>query len=129
LSFIPSILWALLILYLSTTGSVNLPSSWDDLLSWDKIGHFGVYLILVILFLEAKRWIGEIIEKKYILSVIIGSAVYGIVLEYVQYAFFPNRYFEYGDMLMNVLGSMIGYYFYLVYLKYVLKLEKATIFK
>lgn len=40
-------------------------------------------------------------------------STYGILLEFVQWAFFPHRFFEVWDMIANITGSIISYLLYL----------------
>jgi len=40
------------------------------------------------------------------------SSIYGICLEFMQYALFPNRYFEFLDIIANISGSLIGILFF-----------------
>lgn len=109
---IPAILWALLILYFSTKGKINLPESWWDLFSMDKIGHFGIYGIFTFLLLRgfifpASQW-----KEKGVQIALSISIFYGIGLEMIQYAFFPGRYFEYLDIIANIIGSFTGLFFF-----------------
>jgi len=41
-------------------------------------------------------------------TAILLSSVYGIGIEFVQYAFFPNRFFEVLDIIANIIGSISG---------------------
>ena len=107
-AFIPALIWAFVILVLSIVPGINLPESWFDFLSWDKVGHFTVYGILsfLLLFGFCKKKLK--VDKKFTVLVFLGSSLYGILLEWVQYSFFPYRYFENLDILANIIGSFIG---------------------
>ena len=111
----PVLLWALLILFLSSTTSINLPESWWDIIGTDKLGHFGVYgiftFLLLQLFVPSPLNFGK---KGVILSLFIGI-LYGIGMEAMQYTFFPGRYFEYLDIIANIIGSFTGLFFYNFY--------------
>ena len=109
---IPAFLWALLILYFSTKGKINLPESWWDFFSMDKIGHFGIYGIFTFLLLRgfvspSSQW-----KEKGVLMALSISILYGIGMEVMQYAFFPGRYFEYLDIIANIIGSFTGLLFF-----------------
>lgn len=39
---------------------------------------------------------------------ILASSLYGIGMEFIQYAFFPNRFFEVLDIIANIIGSVLG---------------------
>jgi VanZ family protein len=109
---IPAILWSFLILYFSTKGKVNLPESWWDFFSMDKIGHFGIYGILTFLLLRAFTFSTSEQKKKGVQIALGISIFYGIGMEVIQYAFFPGRYFEFLDIIANIIGSFTGLLFF-----------------
>ena len=115
--FLPSIAWAILILYLSSTTSINLPESFWDFLSIDKLGHFGIYGIFTILLLIGFQKRNLKLEKKEVYFALTISILYGIGMEVMQYTFFPGRYFENLDIIANIIGSFTGLLFYKLYLK------------
>ncbi|MFT4666632.1 MAG: VanZ family protein [Polaribacter sp.] len=104
-SYLPAIGWSVIILLLSTRATINLPQSWGDLYSPDKFGHAFVYAVLCWLLLKAFQ--KEKVRNAALLAVII-SGSYGILMEVVQYSFFPNRFFEKYDIIANISGSLIG---------------------
>jgi VanZ family protein len=85
--------------------SVQLPEEW---ISPDKFAHAFVYGVLVILILYGLKR-SNIFTKKNIWLTILGSAAYGCLMEIIQYAFFPGRFFEMGDNLANILGCFLGW--------------------
>lgn len=102
----PAWIWLLIITYLSTKGGISVPKF--DLLASDKLGHAAAYCLLAWLMLyglsrttPATTGLG--------LVVLAFAAGYGALMEYVQFAFFPDRHFEYDDMLANTLGALIGW--------------------
>ncbi len=112
-SFFPAIIWALLILYLSSSSGIQLPPSIWDFLAVDKIGHLVFYEILAFLIVYGFYKIkNQTINKKTLLISLIISSLYGISLEFMQYSLFPNRYFEILDIIANISGSLIGILFF-----------------
>lgn len=110
MAYLPAILWALVILYLSTGPGVNLPSSWGDIFQLDKLAHLVVYGILTALFLWGKlkkEGSNNLVQSDWLIAILV-SSFYGIGMEILQYAFFPNRYFEYLDIFANIIGSFLG---------------------
>ncbi|MEM0991612.1 MAG: VanZ family protein [Bacteroidota bacterium] len=103
-------LWAIFILLVSTVGiGVNLPSTLSDIIAWDKLAHAFVYLVLC--YLIYHNLIQKTSKKRakvYALTLSIG---YGILMEIVQYSFFPNRYFEFLDIFANIVGSILSIVF------------------
>jgi VanZ family protein len=102
--FLPAVLWAILIYFLSTTSSDNLPKF--NLLSIDKIGHLLFYAVLTFWLLWAvrKNAVYNIVSALLAASV---AGLYGVALEWVQ-AFLPHRSFDYADMLANFAGCFLG---------------------
>ena len=104
--YIPAIIIATIILLLSTVLGAQAPNPIPELISPDKIGHFLAYGGLAL----AALWGYARVKRQYkpsnIWWIIGFVVVYGVVLELVQYGFFPNRYFEWGDMIANSLGAL-----------------------
>ena len=107
LVFLPAIIWTVLIFLLSTRNSVQLPEMG---LSLDKIGHFLAYGGLTALFSWAFYRRRELTLKR-IGWIVVGASLYGVALEYVQWFFFPGRFFEVWDMIANITGASIAGYF------------------
>lgn len=110
LTFLPAILWAVFIFGLSAMPAVNLPEEWFDLFSIDKLAHAFVYGVLTLLLLRAYFLQSKWTTRTTIQSVLIAS-VFGILMEIMQYTFFPNRYFEFLDIIANIGGSIVSLFF------------------
>ena len=111
----PAFAWSIVILTLSLIPSRNLQKVvfWD-FVGIDKIGHFGVYAILVFLLVRgfAKQYYdGKFRLNIAIIGVIIGL-VYGGILEYLQWYVAPSRSGEVADFVANVLGCILGSAFF-----------------
>lgn len=104
-NYIPAIVWSIVILLLSTRATISLPESMWDLVAPDKFGHALAYGIECWLLLYAFH---KQAFKKPVLWALIISISYGILMEVVQYSFFPNRFFEVYDIIANISGSLIG---------------------
>ena len=111
--FFPAIIWGLIILYLSSGSSIQLPPSVWDIIAVDKVGHLVFYGILAYLIALGyyKKQPNQISIKALVVVCLI-SSIYGICLEFMQYALFPNRYFEILDIIANISGSLIGILFF-----------------
>lgn len=93
-----------MICVLSLIPSKSLPEIHFDLLAPDKLAHAAVYALLSFLTLlgfEQRTW--RSIFWSFVLPTILG-----ILLEICQYLFFPDRYFEFFDIIANILGAIIG---------------------
>ncbi|RMF02847.1 MAG: hypothetical protein D6772_02950 [Bacteroidetes bacterium] len=98
--------WAAIIFWLSTAPGEQLPKV-EWLMTPDKFGHLGVYAILAALASLSLHHAGHPFEK-WKTGVAMATALYGIVLEIVQYSFFPGRYFEFWDIVANIIGVFAG---------------------
>ena len=115
-AFIPALIWSLIILALSLGPGVNIPEEIWDLLAPDKWAHMLVYLIQAGLLMRGFHLIGRLNTSTKVLAISI-SILFGILMEVMQYCFFPNRFFEVLDIIANIIGSL----FSLIVLKYFLK--------
>ena len=117
--YLPALIWALIILFLSAKADINLPESIFDFIAMDKLGHFGIYGILTGMLLWGNHKSGVPLDRSTGLKAIIVSGVYGIVMELMQYFFFPGRYFEYLDIIANIIGAICGFaLFKYLYIKF-----------
>ncbi|MDP8258633.1 MAG: VanZ family protein [Candidatus Aadella gelida] len=104
-AWVPSILWALIILMFST---LPLDGKFPLLVgNFDKLAHFCEYLVLSALILRGsyRTW-GHPMAKN-IAFALISACVYGIVMELIQ-AFIPGREMELQDILYNLSGAIFG---------------------
>lgn len=115
---LPAALWAVFIFWASVTSVKTLPKfSFELLIQPDKLAHLSVYAILVGLVLWGiHKKINPIPNKWIIWTVLLGMA-YGFIIECVQYAFFPGRYFEIFDIIANIIGCLTGMIIYKVLVK------------
>lgn len=114
-----TICWLLLILLLTLSPGDAFPETriWTDLLSFDKVVHFLIFSILVVLMIVgfSKQYTYEWIRKRAVPLSLAISIGYGILIEAIQIPI-PGRYLEGMDIVANTIGCFIGYgLFYLVY--------------
>jgi len=105
--YIPAIICGASIFWLSVTSGANLPETFKDLLSVDKLAHGIAYGTQTFLVLWAMRKTKGILSLKQMILASIGVAFYGFSMELIQYYFFPGRYFEVLDILANIMGIVI----------------------
>ncbi len=113
--FFPALGWLAAITLLSTKASVPLPSF--HLFQADKLGHAAAYGLLTWLTLWglAHRPAGP--NRLDGAGAFVFAAAYGVLMEFVQYAFFPGRFYEYDDMLANAIGAGIGWIIFVKFRK------------
>lgn len=118
-AYLPALLWLLFITGLSVMPGVQLPAF--HLFSADKLAHAVVYGVLTWLLLRAytrTRQAPLSFGKEIIVLCL--STIYGVFMEFVQFAFIPGRFYEYDDMLANALGSVMGWVFFRLTFKKIL---------
>ncbi len=113
----PSILWAVFILVLCLMPGRELPSLtiWE----FDKIGHFGVYLILSMLMVYGwrKQKSFSFLHTKALLKILLITSVYGFAVEVMQELFTTDRHFDMLDALANSTGAVVGSFFSAIFIK------------
>ena len=99
-----------MVVWLSVKPSTPLPWEWTDILGTDKIGHLIFYAILTILIGLGllKQPNLALTQRTTINTSGIISGIYGILMEFIQYGFFPHRYFEILDIFANIVGCFLG---------------------
>ena len=84
-----------------------------DLLTQDKLLHFGCYFVLTILWAYG---LDKLKNKRPLVIAIIIATIVGISMETCQFLFFEGRLFEILDIIANISGSLIGA---LVFIKFI----------
>tara|TARA_R110002073_G_scaffold230034_3_gene390963 strand:+ start:507 stop:881 length:375 start_codon:yes stop_codon:yes gene_type:complete len=110
--FIPAFLVFTGILLLSTVLSVSFQI--EGVTYTDKLSHTFAYFLLISTLLMA-FYKNDILQGSYWLLLMIACSAYGVFLEFVQYSFFPIRYFEWLDALANVSGVLVGGFIFAVF--------------
>ena len=109
---IPAFVCTVVIFYLSIISQSSLPQTLKDLFSIDKLLHAIAYGTLAgTYFWGVQKYLGYLTLPQMIL-IALGAAAYGVLMEVIQYTFFPERYFEVLDILANIMGIFISYLIY-----------------
>lgn len=105
--FVPGILCGIAILVLSIAAGIKLPKVAGDLISPDKLAHAAAYVVFcsTLIFGFHRNQIALFRTLGISLAISVG---YGILMEILQYSFFPYRYFEVWDIVANIIGSIIS---------------------
>ncbi len=93
------------ILLLST--ALSVPIQLEGIGYLDKMEHAFAYFALITSLLFGFHRIG-FLNSRIWLALIAFCSLYGMGLEWIQYTFFPNRYFEWLDVVANVTGVFLG---------------------
>ncbi|RYY62086.1 MAG: VanZ family protein [Chitinophagaceae bacterium] len=123
-SFAPAVLYFIISVVLLTLPGSTFPSeSWMDGIHFDKFIHVGMFAGLTFLvcwgmycrIADPLKATGETVSAavkarlwRSFIYIAIASLVYGIIMEYVQRDFIPNRSFDSGDILADGAGSLAG---------------------
>jgi VanZ family protein len=107
--FFPALIWLLIITVLSTLPGSAMPKF--TLVSADKFGHAFVYGVLLLLVCWGiyQRAGKSILPVRTTAIVAIVACLYGVLMEFVQYAFCVGRSYDYDDMLANGFGAILGW--------------------
>lgn len=100
-----------LIVWLSSGPGLQIPSTWWNLFSPDKLGHLFFYGVLATLTLRGLHRSGYLPQPEAVkprVWIAIGVSALGMLMEFNQWAFFPGRYFEMADELANIAGAILG---------------------
>lgn len=95
--------WLLCITWLSTKGGISLPGF--KLIGTDKLAHAAAYGTLV--WLLSLAFPPE--NQRQAFSIWLFASLYGALMEWVQFTWFPNRMFEYDDMIANATGALLAW--------------------
>jgi VanZ family protein len=98
-----TISWALVILVLSAMPGRDLPRV--DLLHADKLAHLVVYFVLFVLL---SYWMHAKESQYSLLKAFLIASVFGVLMEFMQDTFFPERFFDWADAAANSLGALFG---------------------
>jgi VanZ family protein len=107
-----AIMWSLITLILLCLPGSVLPSHGLFSLPFiDKIAHLGLFGGLVFfwsLYYYFHRR-PNIITVRLSWTIVFCSFLFGVIMEFVQENFIPNRSFDVGDIIADLAGSLIGY--------------------
>ncbi|MBP6731112.1 MAG: VanZ family protein [Chitinophagales bacterium] len=104
----PSILWAAFILVLCLMPGRDLPSV--SLFQFDKLGHFGIYLILSVAMFYGwvKQSTYSALHQNTFLKIVLITSVYGFAVEVMQGTLTADRQFDIFDAIANSSGAVVG---------------------
>lgn len=118
--YIPAIVWAAVIMALSSIPNLSTPSF--RLSFADKIVHFIEYFILGLLTANAVGGFADRSRSVFWVSAILASA-YG-VLDELHQMFIPGRSVEILDMVFNILGAVVASS---IFVRFIRKLPSSKI--
>lgn len=100
------------------TPGTQVPET-PDVIGFDKIVHFVLFLILTFLWNRTWNSNGRQAQKlkksKLATNYLVFGIFFAILVEYLQ-QFIPDRSFDYGDMVANITGGTFGTFcFYILH--------------
>ena len=103
-----SIAWAILILILCLMPGKDLPTV--NILNFDKLAHFGVYVILSLsMYYGWKKQVSFLsLHSNTIIKILLITSTYGFIVEILQELLTTDRHFDIFDALANAAGGMAG---------------------
>ena len=113
-SFVPGILWLLLVTFLLTLPGSAIPQEdWLGKIWFDKWVHVGLFAIMVTLWcwgLLRMYSPASQLRKAFFICGLLWLG-YGIGMEFVQKYFVSNRSFDIGDIIADGIGCAAGWFF------------------
>ncbi len=109
--YLPAIIWLIFSTYLfCSPGSVVPKYEWLIQINFDKLVHFGIFSVQV--FLTCWGYRGRNPDTvsptiPFLLFTMLAIA-FGVVIEFLQDGYIPNRSFQVGDIVADTLGAAIG---------------------
>jgi len=120
--YIPAILWVLFILFMCTLPGKDLPSaSWMERIHMDKIVHIGLFGGIVFFLCLGYYWQKKTISPLTLLLFVLGAALYGIIIEYIQKYFTLDRTFDMTDAAADTIGAIAGIWVFRLFRRWFLK--------
>lgn len=109
--FFPPFAWLVFSTILLTLPGEAFPQqnwlSWIWFDKWVHIGMFGIMALLLCRGVYKKNATVEKLKQYFIVSGILCLG-YGIVMEFIQKYYVPNRSFDVGDIIADGVGSLLG---------------------
>ncbi|MCU0471777.1 MAG: VanZ family protein [Bacteroidales bacterium] len=108
---------SLIILYLSLAGSLTINRiNFINISYIDKIGHFGLYFILMAVIIIEHR--SSFFNTRQLLLIALIPFSFGILIELMQLYFTTDRKGEILDAISNCAGITVALYLWLVFKPY-----------
>jgi len=85
-------------------GSAFPSENWLDWIYLDKWVHIGLFAVLIFLWRSSFDW--EV--NNYNLLLLFSALLYGLMVEFIQRYWIPNRSFDLYDVLSDMTGSVLG---------------------
>lgn len=104
--YTPAIGWGILICYFSLMPSNEVPGFLLD--AKDILLHFLIYFFFtLLLFFGANKFSSKFLLGYSMTIIVLTSIVLGVSIELIQENFIAGRHFEWGDILFNILGTLV----------------------
>ncbi len=110
--FIPAIAWFIASLVLLCLPGSTIPKyPWLAVIHADKWIHIILFFIACYLFAWPlkKSAVKNQVRKRWLVVITLIGIAYGIIMEFVQERWIPNRSFEVGDIVADSTGCLLAY--------------------
>lgn len=100
-----AISWLLIMSVLFVLPGSALPKEhWLDTIHFDKIVHIGLFAVLIFLWKSSFNRN----SANYNWMLLLSALLYGLLVEFVQLNWVPNRSFDLYDVVADMSGSVVG---------------------
>ena len=102
-----AVIWTTMIVAVCMVSAtmVQIPGV-DSMVGFDKLGHFGLYLIAAVLWMNA--FFQHLPYGYAQMITLLGLITIGVIVELMQAGLTTDRHFEYYDILANAVGCSAG---------------------
>lgn len=109
-SYLPAITWFVFITVLFLLPGQDLPDEdWFHKVYLDKWVHSGFFCALMVLMFVPLYTRGKLLKKN--VNILSAAAIlYGVLIEFIQLLWIPNRSFDVLDMCFDALGVAIAWW-------------------
>lgn len=104
-SYKPAFIWLFITTVLLCLPGQKFPSfDFFDVIHFDKFIHIFIFFILSALFLLPTSN-----KNNKLIIITLLSCFYGVLMEFVQKYYIPNRSFDFWDIIADIIGSFLSY--------------------
>lgn len=111
-SFWPAIVWLIFSsVAFCLPGSALPKNDWFQIAHFDKWVHVGLFSVMVFFWCLPlfNRTVVQFKLSQLFILISLGFFSYGILMEFIQHFFIPNRSFDMGDIVADAAGCFIGF--------------------
>jgi hypothetical protein len=112
-SFVPAIIWFIIVLFLLFTPGKDLPKldNWTEIIKLDKLVHMSVFGIMAYLFMipVTRKKLPITTKTNYLIIICILVCIWGLSSEFIQRYWIVGRSFDMLDFAADTAGCILAF--------------------